>query len=237
MSIHRAFVPDLSMFSPGAAVVLEGDDAHHLARVKRVEPGAEVLLLDGRGRVATSRVAATRKTGRDGWFVDVTLGPVELVQPVRPRLDVWACAPKGDRLGAMIDGLSQVGAASWAPLVTARTVVEPGAHKLDRVHRIAVESSKQCGRAWMLEIEEGGDVEAALATDAMVVMADGSGEAYQPAGERVRLLVGPEGGWNDGELARARAAGARVCRFGPHVMRVEVAAAAAAARILAAHGV
>lgn len=237
MSTHRAFVPDLSMFQPGSALALEGDDAHHLARVKRVEPGARILLLDGRGRVADAAVTATRKTGRDGWFVDVTIASINHAPPVSPRLEVWASAPKGDRLGAMIDGLSQVGAASWSPLVSARTVVEPGAAKMDRVHRIAVESSKQCGRAWMLEVGPDGDLKAALAAGPQVVLADASGDPYQPAGPHVRLLIGPEGGWTDGELARAREAGARLCRFGPHTMRVEVAAPAAAARILAAHGV
>lgn len=241
MSASRAFVPDLSMFGPGAEMTLEGDDAHHLVRVKRAQAGDEVVLLDGRGRVAASSIVRTGKQGRDGWLVTVRLAGVEIKEKVKPEIQVWTAAPKGDRLHAMIDGLSQVGAASWAPMVTARTVVEPSEGKIERLHRVAMESAKQCGRAWMLEIDVGGEFRDALAPGMSVVVADGSGEEYEAKGDvgdgPVRVLIGPEGGLAPEELERARASGARVCRFGPHVMRIETAAQAVVARILAAHGV
>lgn len=50
----------------------------------------------------------------------------------------------------------------------------------------------------------------------------------------IHLLIGPEGGWSDAERAAARAAGAVLASFGPHVMRVETAAVVAAASVLAA---
>jgi 16S rRNA (uracil1498-N3)-methyltransferase len=65
------------------------------------------------------------------------------------------------------------------------------------------------------------------------VIADAGGQPYEPGKEdRVRLLVGPEGGWTEGELADAVEAGARVVRFGRHVMRIETAAVVAAGIIL-----
>ena len=75
---------------------------------------------------------------------------VNLEPAPKPRVTVLASAPKGDRLEAMIDGLSQVGASAYAPLASERTIVEPRQGKLDRLTRIAIESMKQCGRAWML---------------------------------------------------------------------------------------
>jgi len=157
---------------------------------------------------------------------------LQRIPPVEPRLEVWASSPKGPRLESMIDGLSQAGAAAWAPLSTQRTVVEPGAGKLDRMHRLAAEASKQAGRAWDLEILPGGDLAAALAGPAVVV-AHASGGPYRPGGAAmIRLLIGPEGGWTVDELARARAGGASVASFGPHIMRIETAAVVAAAIVL-----
>lgn len=233
MSVNRVHHPDLSLFQPGGVATIEGDDAHHLIRVRRLETGAPVTILDGLGRVAEGKVSATRKLGRDGWALDVTIATIAIEPRVTPAVHVLSSAPKGDRLGAMIDGLSQAGAASWAPLDTVRTVVEPGSGKIDRLERIAAESAKQCGRAWKLEVAPGLRFAQAL-EHPNVVIADGTGEAYGACGaEAFRLLVGPEGGFAPEEIDQARAAGARVCRFGPHIMRIETAAVVAAAMILA----
>jgi 16S rRNA (uracil1498-N3)-methyltransferase len=151
-------------------------------------------------------------------------------------VEVVSAAPKGPRLGDMIDGLSQVGAASWSPLDSARGVVEPGAAKLGRLERIAAEAAKQCGRAWRLEIGAGLRFEDSLG-GGNVVLADALGAPYKASGQgTVRVLVGPEGGWDPRELDAARRAGVRIARFGPHAMRIETATVAAAAVILDVEG-
>jgi 16S rRNA (uracil1498-N3)-methyltransferase len=138
----------------------------------------------------------------------------------------------------MVEGLSEVGAAAWIPLRAERSVVEPRMTKLDRLSRLAVESAKQCGRAWFLRIEQERTLRDALARTegTRVIVADASGvgadEIERTETAVVRVVVGPEGGWTAEELASARDAGAVVTRFGPHSMRVETAAVAAAAVVL-----
>ena len=231
MSEHHVYFPDLRDPLP-LQVVLSGPEAHHAARVKRLEVGAAVRLCNGQGLLAAARVADVRKV-RGEWEV-VLDGPQRLDAPrVRPRLDVYAAAPKGERLEELIDGLSQVGAAAWRPLLAVRTVVEPRAAKLQRLERVAVESLKQSGRAWLLEIGEPLTFQAALASAPRVVVADGSGEPYAAVGaDHIALLIGPEGGWAPAELGAAREAGATIARFGPHIMRVEVAAVVASAVVI-----
>ena len=88
-----------------------------------------------------------------------------------------------------------------------------------------------------MRVDEGGDLSAALLaeTAGVTVMADASGAAYVRTGAaRIRVLVGPEGGWTEDEVRLAREAGAIIARFGEHVMRVETAAPVAAAVVLAA---
>lgn len=219
-------------------IVPDREEARHAVRVKRIEVGDAVRVLDGEGAVIAARVAAVRP--------DLVL-KVESrgrADPPRPRVEVWSATPKGPRLEEMIDQLSQVGASSWRPLETALGVVEPGAHKMERCARIARESAKQCGRAWLMRIQPAATIDDALASNpgVRVVVADASGapaasgetaSATACHSETVRLLVGPEGGWTGAELARFRERSADIVSFGPHVLRIETAAVVACARLVA----
>lgn len=230
MAFHRIYT-DFPLAGSPRELTISGDEARHAVRVKRLEIGDPVQVLDGRGTVADCRIAAAEKRGRE-WGLQLTVIGVGRVAPARPRLEVVSAAPKGTRLAELIDQLSQVGAAMWSPLESARTVVEPGAAKLERLERVAAEASKQCGRAWNLEIGPAQAFDSAIRS-AGAVLADASGAQYAPSGaECIRLVIGPEGGWTEAELDAARAAACRVARFGPHTMRIETAAVAAAAIVL-----
>lgn len=221
----------------GDAFLIEGDEAHHAARVKRVEVGEVVEVLNGRGLVIGGRVEEIRKKARgDGWEVALRVVEARVVERETPRVEVWSAVPKGDRFEEMIDQLTQVGVAEWSPLHAARSVVDPRQGKLDRVARRALEASKQCGRAWGMDLGPGGGLDEALrGFGTRVVIADAMGEAYRRSGAAcIRVLVGPEGGWAPEEVDRARAAGATVARFGSHVLRLETAAVVAAAVVGAA---
>lgn len=234
MALHRIYLEDQPLAT--GAMIVGGDEAHHAARVKRVEVGEGVELLDGRGGVGRGAVAEIGKGDRGRWEVRVEVTEVRQTPPLSPRLEVLTAAPKGGRLEELIDGLSQVGAASWALLETQRGQVDPRPGKLERLGRTAAEASKQCGRAWHLQIGMGMNLGRVLDAG-NVVVADSSGEPYTQGGkETIRLLVGPEGGWTREELETARGAGARVARFGAYAMRIETAAVAAAAIVLDVEG-
>ncbi len=217
---------------PGGSITLGGTEAHHALRVKRLEVGDALVISNGRGTVAECRVSSAAKV-RDEWTLTFNIEGVERAEPVRPRVRVLAAAAKGAALEEMIDGLTQVGAAAWGPLMTARTVVDPRPGKLERLERVALEALKQSGRAWLMTIEDRASFGAALAGGQRVVLADASGGPYEASGAaEITLLIGPEGGWSPEELAKARSAGATIAGFGPHIMRIETAAVAAAAVVL-----
>ncbi|MCC6660652.1 MAG: 16S rRNA (uracil(1498)-N(3))-methyltransferase [Phycisphaerales bacterium] len=232
MPAHRFFLPARPSPAPGPWVI-GGEEARHAARVKRLDLGEPVEVLDGMGSIASGAVTAIDKE-YDGWVVRVNIETVRRIEPIRPAVVVLCPAPKGDRLPQLIEGLSQVGAAAWRPLHAERTVAEPAAARLDRLERIAQESAKQCGRAWTLRIEQSITFTTALALPSLVMADAGSGPFTPPNSAEIHLLIGPEGGWSDAERAAARAAGAAPASFGPHVMRVETAAVVAAASVLAA---
>ncbi|MFN0133131.1 MAG: RsmE family RNA methyltransferase [Phycisphaerales bacterium] len=237
--MHRLY-PDLSAPLAPGEITITGDEAHHAARVRRLAQGDAVDLLDGEGGVARARIVSLGKTGRDGWQLVVAVESVARAEPVRPIVNVASAMPKGPRLAELIDGLSQAGAAAWRPLLTDRG--ERERCPVERLERVAREASKQSGRAWTMRIEPPITFEESLRATGVIV-ADASGEPYTrarppgsfspaPGSDDLRLLIGAEGGWTADELRRARAAGARVCRFGPHVMRIETAAVVACAIML-----
>jgi len=236
MARHRLYSPDLrSLAAQGCGVLtITGDEAHHAVKVKRLEVGDDVGVIDTLGCVGEGVVETITKP-RGEFAIGVRVERVEIAPRTAPRVEVWAAPPKGDRLEQMIDQLSQIGAAAYMPLATARGVVDPREGKLARLQRVALESAKQSGRAWAIEIGAGGDVAAAClpGVDTRVVVADVSGARYQRAGaNNIRVLVGPEGGWTSEELDAARREGAVLANFGPCVQRIETAAVSAAAVIL-----
>jgi 16S rRNA (uracil1498-N3)-methyltransferase len=232
VAIHRIYIDTDLAIGP---VTIIGEEAHHAVRVKRLAAGDFVEILDGRGRIARAAITGTDKT-RDGWLLAAEVGEVQLLPATSPRGHVSCPPPKGPRLSEMIDGLSQAGAALWTPLTTAFSIGEPRDSKLDRTRRIAAESSKQCGRPWLLEVGADLSFKQAITRTSdrgPLILADASGEPYQATGASViRVILGPEGGWRADELEAARAAGAKVTRFGPHTMRIETAAVVAAAIVL-----
>jgi 16S rRNA (uracil1498-N3)-methyltransferase len=230
VGIHRIYIEAAEELTPGV-LIISGEEAHHAIRVKRLEAGDRVEVLNGRGRLAAATISGTDK-GREGWVLRLEVEEVRLHAAPMPRIEVYCPPPKGPRLSELIDGLSQVGAALWAPLSTAFSVGESRDSKMDRTRRIAAESSKQCGRPWLMEVSGAMTLKQALASQPgrALVIADATGEPYRRSGaETIRMLIGPEGGWREDELAAANGAGARVARFGPYTMRVETAAVAAAA--------
>ncbi|MFG0260091.1 MAG: RsmE family RNA methyltransferase, partial [Phycisphaerales bacterium JB041] len=229
---------------PGAVLEIAGQEARHAVRVKRLEIGEEIELLDGRGLRANAVVADSRKQaagrGKSEWVVSVKVESVRTEPPTTPRLHVFACAPKLTRVEDMVDQLSQVGAAAWSPLVTAHTLAPAKAERSDKFERVATEASKQCGRVWTMEIGTPDGLDAVLTRahravrdETRLVLADPSGAPYARTGsDEIALLIGPEAGFTETEVHAAKEAGAELCNIGPHLMRVGTAAVVASGIIL-----
>lgn len=223
--------------TPPAAgkAVLTGDEARHLARVLRAAVGDAVTLFDGRGQSWLAHVTAI---GRD--TVELDTGEPR-VEPAGGRvLTVAVALPKGERQKWLVEKLTELGVARLVPLVTERGVAEATTAAIARLHRGVIEASKQCGRDTLMEVGAPASVATVVANRAPEVIglvADPHGQPLETAGwpERADVvgLVGPEGGFTPAELALAEAAGWRRVALAAHVLRVETAAVALAARLAA----
>jgi len=213
--------------------VLVGDEARHLARVLRARVGDTVTVFAGTGVEWPARVESI---GRDE--VAVELGPPRPDPPATgPPLTLAVALPKGERQKWLVEKLTELGVARLVPLVTERGVAEATPATAARLMRTVIEACKQCGRNTLLEIGPPAGPAAVLGglpSGTLALIADPRGAPLETgvdgAPPAVAVLVGPEGGFTDGEIAAATAAGCRRVSLGRHVLRVETAAVAMAAR-------
>jgi len=227
--------------------LLGADEARHLARVLRAKVGDAVVVFDGRGGQWPARVA---RIDRDSVAVDLiddltnagAAADHSAGIHAGPALTLAVALPKGERQKWMVEKLTELGVDRLVPLVTARGVAEATAAATSRLERVVIEACKQCGRNTLLEIGAAATIEslaAALPPAASRLIAHPGGPpldaaAVIAAGADVPrdlvAAVGPEGGFTPDEVAAAERHGFRPVSLGPHVLRIETAAIALAAR-------
>lgn len=218
----------------GGRAVLTGDEARHLSRVLRAKPGDELVVFAGTGMEWPARIVAV---GRDA--VELETGPARQdPTPACPAVTIAVALPKGERQKWLVEKLTELGVARLVPLATDRGVAEATAAARTRLGRTVIEACKQCGRNTLLEIAEPlsvADLLGGRAADETAILTDPHAPPLDVAAigtaRRVIGLVGPEGGFTPEELAAAAAAGAIQAGLGPHILRVETAAVALAARL------
>ena len=223
----------LSMPPRDGRAVLVGDEARHLARVMRCAVGDEVVVFDGSGTAWRARVASI---GRDEVMLDMGEA-VTASRLTRVPLTLAVALPKGERQKWLVEKLTELGVERLVPLATVRGVAEATPAAVERLSRGVVEACKQCGRDGLMQI--GGpksiaEVVGGTGGGAVLLVADRDGaplEEVATGASQVVALVGPEGGFTEEELAMIEAAGGRRVSLGPHVLRVETAAIALAARL------
>jgi 16S rRNA (uracil1498-N3)-methyltransferase len=211
---------------------LDGDDGHHLQRVRRLRVGETVTAADGTGRYRCYGVADVAP----GILTLTARGEVGHEARRVPGLSVAFALTKGDRPELVVQKLTELGVDRILVVAAARSVVRwddsRTAVAMDRLVRVAREAAAQCRRARLPVVEGLVPLAEVAAEDGLVVADRGgvpAGELAAPTGAGWLVLVGPEGGFTDEE--RALVAGAPVLTVGPHVLRAETAALAVAAAL------
>ncbi len=240
-AMHRFFIPPES-FAAGR-IAFPAECARQMARVLRLQPGEQVIALDGSGNEAV--VALTTVSPAD------TRGEVLRVYRNRREPSLHLTLGLGltqrEKFEWVLQKATEAGASAFVPLITRRSLVQNGGQmeeKYPRWRRILQEAAEQSGR---------GIVPALLPVQPFDVFIRQcrsydcgwlawEGETSRrlwkaagtiPAGSRAALLIGAEGGWDDEELSQALAAGWQPVSLGRRILRTETAAIVAAALLLA----
>jgi len=218
-------------------IVVDGAEGRHAADVRRLRVGERVDVGDGCGHVAHGLVAAV---SRGRIEVDVETRAEEAAPS--PRFVVVQALAKGGRDLDAVEAMTEVGVDEIVVWTAERSVAKPTDRTLTKWAATAREAAKQSRRTWVPHVAgpmstaevctrvESGSLAVVLHEEATEPLAS---QALPGAGDVV-LVVGPEGGLTDGELAVLRDAGAHVCRLGHSVLRTSTAGVAAVSVLSAA---
>lgn len=216
----------------GGHVILGADETRHLRDVLRLHVGDEASVFDGLGKEYLCRVESVTKQES---ILEV-LAETRPSSPESPlEITVAAAILPGEKFEITVQKAVELGVQVLQPLYTKRCEVKPGGsgRKLERWNKIAVEAAKQSGRARLMEIVEPVDIAEFLEISrsdkketVLVFFSEREGESFSAikADKKIAAVFGPKGGWDDAELAAAKAAGFSIITFGGRIMRAETAA-------------
>jgi 16S rRNA (uracil1498-N3)-methyltransferase len=224
----------------GASLTLSGDQANYLRNVLRLNAGDAVLVFNGRHGEWRAELAQSGKR-------EVKLTVLAPTRPQEQGPDItYLFAPlKRARLDYMVQKATEMGVARLCPVLTRHTVAERV--NVERMRANAIEAAEQCGILRVPLIDEPLKLERVVAgwdASRPLIFCDEGSEHADPLAVLGRLqpgplavLVGPEGGFEEGEreLLSSQAFVTRIS-LGPRILRADTAAVAALALVNAMLG-
>ena len=226
------FVEDLPT-STGAIYEFNGEDAHHAVRVLRMTAGEIFMLSDGEGAWSEVKVFAVKKKS-----LEVQVLSSGFQEPLRTSITVVQAIPKGDRAKEAIELLTEAGVDTIIPWTSSRSIGKG----TDKFAITAREASKQSRRLRIPRVVDAASTDQICAlikqSSCTVVFHESAPSALSelklPLGiSDVVIIIGPEGGITDEELARFSDAGAMLSRMGRPVLRSAHAGIAAVSALCA----
>lgn len=233
--MHRFFLPPGR--TRGEIISLSDSDAHHAARVLRLQPGEAVTVLDGAGGELRGVVETASKHS-------VTVRVCERRQhpPRVAEITLVQALAKTKAMDGLLQKSVELGAVRIVPLVAERSISQPGdaEDKRAKWQTVATEAAKQCGAAWLTRIEaplvpaewlKRGEHFDLLLIGSLLdapqhprIHFERFLSQHGRLPRTVAVIVGPEGDFSPTEYAAFKAAGALPVTLGPLVLRVETAA-------------
>jgi 16S rRNA (uracil1498-N3)-methyltransferase len=223
-SVPRAFVPGATA---DEAFELPSEELDKFRKVLRMGTGDQIAILPNDGSLIICRLDGRRAVPEGVFWPDTE---------AKFRLTVAQALPKGDKLDEIVRTGTEIGVAGFLLFPSERSVVRWDADKLaarvKRLEAIARESAEVSFRTRLPEFEVATDLRDVLkrVPDAVVLSeSEGLTGGLKASGQSRTVAFGPEGGWAPREL---KLIGDRGVTLGPRVLRVDHAAAAAAAILL-----
>lgn len=207
-------------------LIRDAEMIHQIKTVLRLKPGEQIVLADGGGREAGAEIKAVAGSG-----IEVAI--IERRPAFEPAKQVilYCALLKRENFEYVVEKAVECGAAKIVPLITARTVKL--GYNLDRLKKIAREAAEQSGRGLVPEITAPIKLAAAMKTageNDVNYFFDATGEDFSRAkslAKTVGVWIGPEGGWEEFEIAAASQNGFLSAALGTLVLRAETAATVA----------
>lgn len=234
--MQRYFLNNTQFQGDGA--IITGDDAHHMSRVMRMEPGDQIIVCN---EDKACHFATIKQM--NGQEIEVTLDSVIEAQTELPiEVTIAHGLPKGDKFEWVIQKATECGATNFMPVSMERCVVKLDAKKevkkVERWNKIAKEAAEQSHRQVVPKVHSVHTFKAFLeqskhydvclfayeetAKQGELAQLKQTLENIKP-GATLLLLVGPEGGVGEKEVDLLIQHGFKPCALGPRILRTETA--------------
>ncbi|MFN2501187.1 MAG: 16S rRNA (uracil(1498)-N(3))-methyltransferase [Pyrinomonadaceae bacterium] len=217
----------------GGLVKLDPEETRHLRQVLRLRVGDPARVFNGVGDEYQCLIQSISKSESTLTIVEQTTA-TSRESPFHITLAVAML--KGEKFDLVVQKSVELGVATLIPLQTARCEVQfkESGGRADRWRRLALEATKQSGRAKLIEVREPISLPMLLTQTGgrpMVMFSERGGDAFSSIEVRneITAIVGPEGGWDDDELEQARSAAVSIVTLRGRVLRAETAAMSIAA--------
>ena len=234
MALRRFYIPPEMARHPQPEIT--GSDAGHIYRVLRLSTGDAVELFDGTGNAYRARILSSSPR-RVLFSIEETFRPLS---ESSVQITLAQGMLKDRKMDDLVRQLTELGIHRWMPFYAARSVPAPGKKglgaRLARWEKIALEAVKQCRRGRIPQIAPVNNVDDMLAasaeSDLKVIFWEDAPQAFDipwtapPKPTKIMVVVGPEGGFDPGEIRRAQAHGFLTTGLGPRILRAETAALA-----------
>lgn len=228
------FFIDSLQVSDGLLTIV-GEDVNHMKNVLRMKAGEHFSAADENGMCYECAVEDLEKHQVTAKVLDKKMGETELSS----KIYLFQGLPKSDKMELIIQKAVELGAYEVIPVATKRAIVKldakKEASKLKRWQSIAEGAAKQSGRMRIPKIQEVKTyreaLEMAKSLDVNVIpyeCAEGMNgtrkifEGIRP-GMSVGIFIGPEGGWEESEVAMAQELGIQPVTLGRRILRTETA--------------
>lgn len=228
MRIPRIYEP--ARLALGLILPLSEDGANHIGRVLRMQPGQELVLFNGGDEEFPAVIRAVTKKGVEVEVTAVTENRVE--SPL--ALHLGQVISRGDKMDFTIQKAVELGVTCITPLFSERCGVKLPADRLEKKReqwqKIVISACEQCGRSRVPEVRMPMELDAWMREETAELKLNLHPRAEYsistlPAPEHgVRLLIGPEGGLSEREIADTVEQGFKEMLLGPRVLRTETAA-------------
>jgi 16S rRNA (uracil1498-N3)-methyltransferase len=230
MRVPRVYTPQA--LAQGLQIELAEPQSHYLSKVLRMDTGRELILFNGLGGEYQASISAIHKK-----FIEVTLGEFSPENKQSPlELELAIGVSRGDRMDWVLQKATELGVTKITPLLTERTEVklkgERADKKMEHWQQIIISACEQCQRNLVPVLTEPCNfADWVTQCDAKLKFVlhhrDNQGLPAQQQTNQVALLIGPEGGLTDEEIALAQTQHFTALTLGPRVLRTETAPIAA----------
>ena len=222
------YTPTENIALESAQLLIDGDEFHHLVRVLRKKRGEEILVTDGNGLRCEARIADIGKSSLEC----AILGHSQVDRSKTSVTIALSLLKAPQRFDLFLEKATELGVTSIIPMITARTLSQPSSEKVEgklkRWRTIMLSAARQSKRYYLPGISEPLSFKKALALQGFDLKLIPYELSETPpemecSGKNILFLIGGEGGFTDGEIGEARAAGFGEISLGKTILRAETA--------------